>query len=180
MKTRLLGKSGIQVSAVGLGCNSLGGRIDLEASRKVVYKALDEDITLFDTGNSYGNRYGTPGGSEIALGKLLGARRKDVVLTSKFGTQSAKHASIPVEGSSRREIIAACEASLKRLNTDWIDLYQQHHPDPTTRIEETLRALDDLVRAGKVRHIGCSNVPPWRVADADWAARQLGTAGFVT
>ena len=180
MKTRPLGKSGVHVSAVGLGCNSLGGRIDLEASRKVVYKALDEGITLFDTANSYGNRYGTPGGSEIALGKLLGARRKNAVLTSKFGTQSAKHASIPVEGSSRREIMAACEASLKRLNTDWIDLYQQHHPDPATPLEETLRALDDLVRQGKVRHVGCSNIPPWRLADADWTARGLGSTAFVT
>ena len=122
MKTRPLGKSGIEVTAVGLGCNALGGRIDLEASRAVVHKALDLAVTLFDTANSYGNRYGTAGGSEIALGKVLGARRKDVVLATKFGTQSNKHASIPVEGASRREIVTALEESLKRLNTDWIDL----------------------------------------------------------
>lgn len=180
MQTRTLGNSRVQVSTVGLGCNSLGGRIDFEASRKVVYKALDEGITLFDTANSYGNRYGTAGGSEICLGKLLGARRKDIVLTTKFGTQSNKHPSIPVEGSSRQAIMAAVEASLTRLQTDWIDLYQQHHPDPKTPIEETLRAFDDLVRQGKVRQVGCSNIPPWRLADAQWTARHLGSTGFVT
>ncbi|HYH42334.1 MAG TPA: aldo/keto reductase [Burkholderiales bacterium] len=180
MNTRPLGKSGVQVSAVGLGCNAFGGRIDLEASRAVVHKALDLGVTLFDTANSYGNRYGTTGGSEIALGKILGARRKDIVLATKWGTQSGKHPSIPVEGASRAEIIAALDASLKRLNTDWIDLYQLHHPDPKTPIEETLRTLDDLVKQGKVRHIGCSNAPAWRIADADWAARHHGLAAFAT
>ena len=180
MNTRPLGNSGIRVSAVGLGCNALGGRIDLEASRAVVQKALDLGVTLFDTANSYGNRYGSPGGSEIALGKLLGSARKNIVLATKFGTQSHKHASIPVQGSSRSEIVKALDESLQRLNTDWIDLYQMHHPDPRTPIEETLRALDDLVRAGKVRYIGCSNAPAWRVADAAWTARHAGLKGFVT
>ena len=180
MKTRPLGKSGVQVSAVGLGCNAFGGRIDLEASRAVVHKALDLGVTLFDTANSYGNRYGTSGGSEICLGKILGGRRKDVMLATKWGTQSAKHPSIPVEGASRGEIMSAVEGSLKRLQTDWIDLYQLHHPDPKTPIEETLRALDDVVKQGKVRYIGCSNAPAWRIADADWTARHHGLGAFVT
>jgi aryl-alcohol dehydrogenase-like predicted oxidoreductase len=180
MNIRPLGKSGVQVSAVGLGCNALGGRIDFEQSRKVVHRALDLGITLFDTANSYGNRYGTTGGSELALGKLLGPRRKDVVLATKFGTQSRKHAAIPAEGASRGEIKSALEGSLTRLNTDYIDLYQLHHPDPHTPVEDTLRALDDLVREGKVRFIGCSNFPAWRLADADWTARHHGLTGFVT
>ena len=180
MNARPLGKAGIRVSAVGLGCNAFGGRIDLEASRAVVHEALDRGVTLFDTANTYGNRYGTAGGSEICLGRILGARRKAIVLATKFGTQSNKHPSIPVEGGSRREIMSAVEGSLTRLKTDWIDLYQLHHPDPQTPIEETLRALDDLVRQGKVRFIGCSNSPAWRIADADWTARHHGLAGFVT
>jgi aryl-alcohol dehydrogenase-like predicted oxidoreductase len=180
MNTRPLGKSGISVSAVGLGCNALGGRIDFDASRAVVHKALDLGVTLLDTASTYGNRYGTPGGSEIALGKILGPRRKDVVLATKFGTQSAKHPSIPVEGASRREVVVAVEGSLKRLNTDWIDLFQLHHPDPRVPIEETLRALGDLVRDGKVRYAGCSNFPAWRLADADWAARHHALPPFVT
>ena len=180
MNTRPLGKSGVSVSAIGLGCNALGGRIDDEASRRVIYKALDLGVTLFDTANSYGNRYGVTGGSEIALGKFLGPRRKDIVLATKFGTQSHKHAAIPVEGASRAEVKAAVEESLRRLRTDWIDLLQLHHPDPRTPVEETLRALDDLVREGKIRHAGCSNHPGWRVADADWTARHHGIRGYVT
>jgi aryl-alcohol dehydrogenase-like predicted oxidoreductase len=180
MNKRQLGKSGIEVSAVGLGCNAVGGRIDAAASREVVHAALDGGITYFDTANSYGNRYGSIGGSESCLGELLGARRKEIVLATKFGCQSHKHPSIPVEGASRAEIMSAVHASLKRLRTDWIDLYQLHYPDPRTPIEETLRALDDLVQQGKVRHIGCSNFAAWQVADADWAARHLGVQGFVT
>ncbi len=180
METRTLGKSGIEVSAVGLGCNSLGGRIDLDASRRVVHAALDLGITFFDTANTYGNRYGTPGGSELALGKLLGSRRKNVVLATKFGSQSQKHASIPVEGASRAAIMSAVHLSLQRLQTDWIDLYQLHYPDPHTPIEETLRALDDLKRQGKVRAVGCSNFAAWQLADAEATARQLGVSGFAT
>src|SRR5262245_30906839 len=125
MKIRNLGKSGLRVSLVGLGCNNFGGRIDLAATRKVVHRALDLGITLFDTADIYGER----GRSEEYLGECLGDRRKEI------------------------------EASLKRLKTDWIDLYQLHQPDPLTPIEETLRALDDLIRHGKVRYIGCSNLP---------------------
>lgn len=180
MKTRTLGRSGIEVSAVGLGCNSLGGRIDREASRQVVHRALDLGITLFDTANSYGNRYGAVGGSERCLGEALGDRRKQVVLATKFGCQSHKHESIPVEGASRGEIMAAAHASLKRLGTDWIDLYQLHHPDPRTPMDETLRALDDLVQQGKVRAIGCSNFSAAQFAHAHTTAAHLGVSGFVT
>src|SRR5690606_21096490 len=132
MEKRALGQSAIAVSMVGLGCNSLGGRVDPETSRAVVHRALDLGITFFDTANTYGNRYGAVGGSERCLGQALGDRRKDVVLATKFGCQSQKHESIPAEGASRREIMAAVEASLERLETDWIDLYQMHHPDPHT------------------------------------------------
>ena len=168
MQFRNLGRSGLRVSLVGLGCNNFGGRIDLEAARKVVDAAIEHGITLFDTADIYGNR----GGSELALGELLGARRKDIVLASKFG-MNMDDAGVK-KGGSRRYIIEAVEASLKRMKTDWIDLYQLHRPDPLTPIEETLRALDDLIRQGKVRYIGCSNLPSWQVADAYWSAKTLG------
>src|SRR5262245_33155935 len=173
MEFRNLGRSGPRVSLLGLGCNNFGGRIDLEASRKVVHKALDLGITLFDTADVYGNR----GGSETCLGEILGARRKDIVLATKFA--APMDAEGKLKGASRRYIMAAVEASLKRLKTDWIDLYQQHRPDAATPIEETLRALDDLVRAGKVRHIGCSNLPAWQVVDADWTARGAAVTPFI-
>src|ERR1700729_2744155 len=153
MPIRNLGGSGLRVSAVGLGCNNFGGRIDLEASRKVVHKALDLGVTLLDTADIYGNR----GGSETQLGEILGARRKDVVLATKFGMAMDDDAA--KARASRAYIVAAVEASLKRLKTDWIDLYQLHTPDPKTKLEETLRALDDLVKSGKVRAVGCSNLP---------------------
>jgi len=174
MQFRNLGRSGLRVSLVGLGCNNFGGRIDLEAARKVVDAAIEHGITLFDTADMYGNR----GGSELALGELLGARRKDIVLASKFGMNMDEEG--VKKGGSRRYIIEAVEASLKRLKTDWIDLYQLHRPDPLTPIEETLRALDDLIRQGKVRYIGCSNLPSWQVADAHWAAKTLGIEGFAS
>jgi aryl-alcohol dehydrogenase-like predicted oxidoreductase len=149
VEQRRLGKSGLEVSLVGLGCNNFGGRADFEATRKVVHKALDLGITLFDTADIYGNR----GGSEDFLGQLLGDRRKDIVLASKFGM--AMDNAGKLQGASRRYIMSEVEASLRRLRTDWIDLYQLHQPDPLTPIEETLRAMDDLVRQGKVRYIGC-------------------------
>ena len=171
MQERNLGSSGLRVSVVGLGCNNFGMKLDLEHTRAVVHKALDCGITLFDTADSYGNR----GGSEEALGKVLGDRRKDIVLATKFGMPM--DAAETQKGASRRYILSAVEASLERLKTDWIDLYQLHRPDPFTPIEETLRALDDLVRAGKVRYIGCSNLPAWQVVDALWTAKQaLGTS----
>jgi aryl-alcohol dehydrogenase-like predicted oxidoreductase len=173
MQQRNLGSSGLRVSVVGLGCNNFGMKLDLEQTRAVVHKALDCGITLFDTADSYGNR----GGSEEALGQVLGDRRKDIVLATKFGLPM--DAAETKKGASRRYILSAVEASLGRLKTDWIDLYQLHRPDPLTPIEETVRALDDLVRAGKVRYIGCSNLPAWQVVDALWTAKQVGGTSFI-
>jgi aryl-alcohol dehydrogenase-like predicted oxidoreductase len=174
MEIRNLGRSGLRVSAIGLGCNNFGGRIDLEASRAVVHAALDAGITLFDTADVYGEK----GGSETALGEILGPRRKDIVLATKFA-MPMDDAGV-LQGASRRYIMAAVEASLRRLRTDWIDLYQMHTTDPLTPVEETLRALEDLTRAGKIRYAGCSNLPAWQVVDAVWTARSLNLAGFVS
>jgi len=174
MLTRNLGRSGLRVSLVGLGCNNFGGRIDHEAARKVVDAAIEHGITLFDTADIYGSR----GGSETALGELLGARRKDIVLASKFGMDMNDAGTM--KGGSRHYIMNAVEASLKRLKTDWIDLYQMHRFDPLTPIEETLRTLEDLISQGKVRYIGCSNFAPWQVADAAWTARHLGVTAFAS
>ncbi len=178
MEIRNLGRSGLRVSAVGLGCNNLGGRIDFAASKAVVHKALDLGITLFDTADTYGNRGGSRGGSEEALGRILGERRKDIVLASKFGFPM--NDSETLSGGSRRYIMMAVEASLRRLNTDYLDLYQLHRPDPLTPIEETVRALDDLIRQGKVRYVGCSNMPAWQVVGALWTARHLGLNAFIS
>lgn len=174
MQERNLGFSGLRVSLVGLGCNNFGGRLDVGATRKVVHKALDLGITLFDTADIYGER----GGSESQLGEVLGDRRKDIVLATKFGI--AMDDAGRLKGGSRRYMMAAVEASLKRLRTDWIDLYQLHTFDPLTPIEETLRALDDLVRQGKVRYIGCSNLPVWQVVEAHWVAEMQSLNGFVS
>jgi aryl-alcohol dehydrogenase-like predicted oxidoreductase len=174
MELRRLGNSGLLVSAVGLGCNNFGGRIDLDATRKVIHKAFDLGITLFDTADIYGNK----GGSETCMGEVMGARRKDIVLATKYAKPMDDHGKL--RGASRRYIIAALEASLKRLRTDWIDLYQQHEPDPGTPIEETMRALEDLVRAGKVRYVGCSNLPAWQVTEANLTARHRGVGEFIS
>ena len=173
MELRNLGASGLRVSVVGLGCNNFGQRIDLETSRAVIHKALDAGITLFDTADTYGGR----GGSETAMGQILGDRRKDIVLASKFGMAMDDGEK---KGASRRYMMAAVEASLKRLKTDWLDLYQVHQPDPLTPIEETLRGLDDLVRAGKVRYVGCSNYSAAQVTEAQWAARHLNLNAFIS
>jgi aryl-alcohol dehydrogenase-like predicted oxidoreductase len=174
MQTRNLGRSGLRVSAVGLGCNNFGQRTDLETSRKVIHKAIDLGITLFDTADIYAGM----GGSETVLGEVLGDRRKDIVLATKYCKPMSNDGS--KQGASRRYIMSAVEASLKRLKTDYIDLYQQHDYDELTPIEETLRALDDLVRQGKVRYIGNSNFPAWRIAEAEMAARQMGVTPFVS
>src|SRR5712672_648951 len=174
MQIRNLGGSGLRVSAVGLGCNNFGQRIDLETSRKVIHKAIDLGITLFDTADIYAGM----GGSEIVLGEVLGDRRKDIVLATKFSKPMSTDGT--KQGASRRYIMSAVEASLTRLKTDYIDLYQQHDHDPLTPIEETLRTLDDLVRQGKVRYIGCSNFPAWSVVEAQWTARQLGSNAVVS
>lgn len=174
MQIRNLGGSGLRVSAVGLGCNNFGQRTDLETARKVIHKAIDCGITLFDTADIYAGM----GGSETVLGEVLGDRRKDIVLATKFAKPMSKDGT--KQGASRRYIVDAVEASLKRLKTDWIDLYQQHEYDELTPIDETLRALDDLIAQGKVRYIGNSNFPAWRVAEAEYVAQQLGTHRFVS
>lgn len=174
MEIRNLGASGLRVSAVGLGCNNFGQRIDLEASRKVIHRALDLGITLFDTADIYS----AMGGSENVLGAVLGDRRKDIVLATKYSKPMAEDGT--KQGASRRYIMAAVDASLKRLKTDYIDLYQQHDYDPLTPIEESLRALDDLVRHGKVRYIGNSNFPAWRIAEAEYVARAMNVSRFVS
>src|SRR5438270_3768002 len=174
MQIRNLGGSGLRVSAVGLGCNNFGQRTDLETSRKVIHRAIDLGITLFDTADIYAGM----GGSETVLGTVLGDRRKDIVLATKYSKPMASDGTR--QGASRRYIISAVEASLRRLKTDYIDLYQQHDYDPLTPMEETLRALDDLIRQGKVRYIGNSNFPAWRIAEAEFVARQLNVNPFTS
>ena len=175
MQLRTLGNSGLKVSVVGLGCNNFGGdRIDMAASRKVIDKAFDLGITLIDTADTYGNR----GECESILGACLGERRKDIVLATKCGLPMDSAGLL--KGASRRYILSAIDASLKRLKTDWIDLYIIHRPDPQTPIEETLRTLDDLVRAGKVRYTGCSTFAAWQAVEAQWTARHHHLNHFIT
>jgi aryl-alcohol dehydrogenase-like predicted oxidoreductase len=170
MEHRNLGRSGLRVSAIGLGCNNLGGRLDAAKSQIVVHAAVDAGITLFDTADRY--PVDNPGRSEELLGAALGRRRDDVIVATKFG--------LPMDpagvrsGASRRYIMAEVEASLKRLRTDWIDLYQVHRYDPHTPIEETMSALDALVTQGKVRYVGVSNFAAWQVIDAQWTATSRG------
>ena len=174
MEFRNLGSSGLRVSLVGLGCNNFGMRLDLEQTRAVVDRAFDLGITLFDTADMYGGR----GGSETQLGKILGHRRKDIVLASKFGMAMSDDGT--KIGASRRYIMSAVEDSLRRLKTDWIDLYQLHQPDPLTPLDETMQALDDLVTQGKIRYIGCSNLPSWQVVESQWISKSMGLNRFVS
>ena len=174
MQKRRLGTSALEVSVVGLGGNNFGGRIDFAASERVVHAAIDLGVNLIDTADSYGNK----GGSEEWLGRILGDKRKQIVLATKFGLPMDDAGAL--KGASRRYVMHAVEASLKRLRTEWIDLYQLHRPDPQTPIEETLRALDDLVRQGKVRSIGCSNLSAQQVVEAQDTARRHGLAAFVS
>jgi aryl-alcohol dehydrogenase-like predicted oxidoreductase len=178
MEYRTLGRNGPRVSRNGLGCNNFSGRLDFEGTIKVVHKALDLGITLFDTSDSYGNKLGHIGGSEEFLGRILGHRRKDIVLATKFGWPMDKEGKM--KGASRSYIMHSIEGSLRRLKTDWIDLYQMHLPDPETPIEETLRALDDLVRQGKVRFIGCSNLSGAELTAALETSGAQGLAAFIT
>ena len=173
MEYRCIGRSGLKASVIGLGCNNFGRRISYAKSKPVVHKALDLGVTFFDTADRYGM-----GLSEQYLGKALGARRKDVVIATKFGNRVGEG---PYgRGASRRYISDAVDASLKRLGTDWIDLFQLHGPDPQTPIEETLEALTDLVRAGKLRYIGCSTFAAWQLVDAHWTARSRNLTSFIS
>ncbi len=184
MRYRQLGRSGLTVSVVSLGCNNFGGApvtvpggstygfMDLEQTRAVVDAAFDAGVTLFDTADVYGQ-----GGSERQLGEILADRRQQVVIATKWGSGMAQRPGIA--WGSRRHVRQAAEASLSRLRTDYIDLYQMHWPDPRTPVEETIDALDELVREGKVRYTGTSHFSGWQVADADWIARHHGRARFV-
>ncbi len=178
MTYRRLGDSGLVVSAVGIGCNNFGSRIDLDGTRAVVEAALDSGINFFDTADIYG---ASPGSSEEFLGQVLKGRRDNVVIATKFGMDMDGRNG-PDHGArgARRYVMRAVEASLRRLNTDHIDLYQMHEPDPGTPIDETLAALDDLVTAGKVRYLGNSNFGGWQIADADWTARSRGRTRFIS
>ncbi len=173
MQQRRLGNSGLYVSEVGLGCNNFGGRVDAAGTQRVVDAALDHGINFFDTADVYGERR-----SETLLGEALGARRQDVVIATKFGSPMSERRQD--RGGSRYHVRRAVEASLERLDTDYIDLYQMHVPDPDTPIDETLSVLDDLVREGKVRYIGHSNFAGWQIADAQWVAATKGYTPFVT
>lgn len=174
MEYRYLGPTGLLVSVVGIGCNNFGRRCDARATKAVVDAALDNGINFFDTADMYGS-----GQSEEFLGNAIKDKdRSDIIIATKFGNPMGEGSLM--RGASRRYIMNAVEDSLRRLGTDYIDLYQQHVPDPGTPIEETMRALDDLVHAGKVRYLGNSNFSGWQIADADWTARHHGLNGFVT
>jgi aryl-alcohol dehydrogenase-like predicted oxidoreductase len=172
-----LGRSGLLVSVVGLGCNNFGSRLDLAGTRAVVDAAIDAGITMFDTSDIYAR-----GGSETALGEVLGSRRGQVVLATKFGQQSVDMGYGPAAGAKagRAYIRRAVTESLRRLRTDYIDLYQLHTPDPVTPIEETIAALDELVSEGKVRYVGHSNLSGWQLADAAHLAARDGRTPFIS
>ena len=178
MSYRPLGSSGLMVSAVGVGCNAFGRRVDQVGVGSILSAARDAGVTLLDTADIYG---GEPGQSESMLGEALRGQRDEFVLATKFGMdmQGANGEDFGALGS-RRYVRRAVEASLRRLQTDHIDLYQLHRPDPLTPIEETLEALTDLVREGKVLYLGCSNFDGWQVADASWTSSTAGLASFVS
>lgn len=172
MELRNVGTSGLKVSTLGIGCNNFGGRLNYAKSEAVVHAALEHGVTHFDTADVY--PMGDGGVSEEYLGKALGPRRTDSVIATKFGMQMRAGT-----GGSRRYIMQAVEASLKRLRTDWIDLLYFHTPDADTPIDETLRALDDLITSGKVNYVASSNFAPWQTVEAHYIARELGANRFV-
>jgi aryl-alcohol dehydrogenase-like predicted oxidoreductase len=173
MIKRAFGSTGLAVSALGLGCNNFGMRIDVDETRAVIDAATEVGVNFIDTADVYGGR----GGSERLLGATLGARRKDFILATKFGLPMDTGGRL--QGGSRSYVLSAVETSLKRLRTEWIDIYYLHRPDPATPLEETLGALDELVRQGKIRYAGCSNLPGPELADAMDFARINKLAGFV-
>ena len=173
MEYRRLGSSGLEVSEVGLGTNNFGGRMDLRQTQYVVRRSVDLGINLLDTANSYGGSL-----SEEYIGKSIDGIRDRVLLATKVASSMGDGPN--GKGASRSHILEQIEGSLKRLNTDYIDLYQIHFPDPKTPIEETLSTLDDLVRQGKVRYIGCSNFPAWQVARAVEVSRGINLESFVS
>jgi aryl-alcohol dehydrogenase-like predicted oxidoreductase len=178
MRYRPLGDSGLMVSVTGLGCNNFGRRLDLDATRAVVNAALEAGVTLLDTSDTYGNG----GGSEELLGEVLAGRRNEVVLATKFGHQDFDMGYGPAAGAKggRAYIRRAVERSLRRLRTDYLDLYQIHTPDPVTPVAETLAALGELVAEGKVRYLGNSNFTGWQIADAAHVARAAGAVPFIS
>jgi aryl-alcohol dehydrogenase-like predicted oxidoreductase len=177
MEYRSLGRSGLQVSVVGLGCNNLGRQVDAETTEAIVNKCLDEGITFFDTADVYGENRGE-GMSEVYLGRALKGHRHDVVIASKGGV--AMDEGPYWRGGSRRYLTAAVENSLRRLGTDYIDLYQLHSYDNTTPIEETMSVMDDIVRSGKVRYVGCSNFAGWQIVEATWASKTNHLNRFIS
>ena len=173
MEHRKLGRSGLQVSAIGLGTNNFGRRLDARETAAVVHQALEEGITFIDTANGYGG-----GLSEEYIGTALSGRRQEAILATKVGWALGKG---PHQGgASRKHIMEQIDISLSRLRTDYVDLYQIHFPDANTPIEETLRVLDDLVRQGKVRYVGCSNFSSWQICEAFWTSRTMALESFVS
>lgn len=180
MDFRHIGKSGLRVSTLGIGCNNFGGRSDEEASRKVIHAALDAGVNFFDTADVY--PVGKSGESEAIMGRALAGKRQDVVIATKFGLPMQRTGVGGFTGSngSRSYMIRALDDCLKRLNTDYIDLWQLHFPDHVTPIEETIRAMDDAIRSGKVRYIGISNMPTWELVDALHAADRMNAERFIS
>jgi 1-deoxyxylulose-5-phosphate synthase len=179
---RRLGRSGLVVSTIGLGCNNFGragtATEGQEGTNAVIDAAIDAGVTLFDTADIYGRERGL---SETLMGQALRGKRDKIVLASKFGMDMAGRNGPDWNArGSRRYIRLAVEASLRRLQTDWIDLYQLHQPDPGTPIEETLSTLDDLIREGKVRYIGHSNLAGWQIAEAEFTATLNGHPKFIS
>lgn len=172
MEQRNIGRSGLRASVVGLGCNNFGWTIDLDASRKVVDKAYDLGVNFFDTAHVYGSTFGN---SEVVLGEVIKGRREEIVLATKFSGSPERP-----RDNSRRWVLSEVENALRRLQTDWIDIYMIHWPDFTTPMEEVIRTLDDIVTSGKARYIGCSNLSPWRMVEAQWIAKELGAHKMIT
>ena len=173
MEHRRVGWSGLKVSAIGVRCNPFGIEVDASTAGRIVDTALDLGVTYFDTADSY-----SQGVSEEIVGQALAGKRDKAVIGTKFGNRMGPEAND--KGTSRKHIMKACEASLARLRTDYIDLYQVHDPDRDTPIEETMRALDDLVRQGKVRYVGCSNFFEWEACEAQWTAEKHGLNPFIS